>query len=210
MDKNWVVYLVRCFDGSLYCGITNNLEKRLSAHNSGIGARYTRSRRPVELVGTSSKLTKSDALKLEYRVKKLPAGKKLFELTKGEGTMAKNIEKDLLDIKKEIKAVSKTIQALAKSIDSFTKANSSKPKTVKKKAPVKKKAATKKPSPKKPAKKTDRDVVLGFIQRTKKGINTATLVKKTGFNQKKVANIVFQLKKQGKIQSPEKGVYSKA
>ena len=124
--------------------------------------------------------------------------------------MAKKIEKDLLAIKKEIKAVSKTIEALAKSIDSFTKANSSKPKTVRKKAPVKKKVAAEKPSAKKSAKKTDRDIVLGFIQRTKKGINTATLAKKTGFTPKKIANIVFQLKKQGKIQSPEKGVYSKA
>jgi putative endonuclease len=210
VDNNWVVYLVQCSDGSLYCGITNDLHKRLSAHNSGTGAKYTRSRRPVELAGTSSKLTKSDALKLEYRVKKAPAGKKIFELTKGEGMMAKNIEKDLLAIKKEIKAVSKTIEALAKSIDSFTKANSSKPKTARKKAPAKKKAASEKPSPKKPAKKTDKDIVLGFIQRTKKGINTASLVKKTGFNQKKVANIVFQLKKQGKVQSPEKGVYTKA
>ena len=80
MGKNWVVYLVRCSDGTIYCGITNNLEKRLSAHNSGTGAKYTRSRRPVELIGTSSKLTKAEALKLEYRVKKVPAKKKIFEL----------------------------------------------------------------------------------------------------------------------------------
>jgi hypothetical protein len=50
---------------------------------------------------------------------------------------------------------------------------------------------------KKPAKKTDRDVVFGFIQRTKKGVNTAMLVKKTGSNPKKIANIVFQLTKTG-------------
>jgi len=82
--RRWVVYLVRCSDGSLYCGITNNLKHRLLIHNSGKGAQYTRSRRPVELVGSSSVMTKSDALKLEYRVKQVPASKKIFELTKEE------------------------------------------------------------------------------------------------------------------------------
>ena len=50
------------------------------AHNSGRGAKYTRSRRPVELVDTSSAMTKSDALKLEYRVKHVPASSKYHEL----------------------------------------------------------------------------------------------------------------------------------
>jgi len=82
MDKRqWVVYLVRCSDESLYCGITNNLKNRLIAHNSGRGSKYTRSRRPVELVGASFAMTKSDALKLEYRVKQEPAGSKYYELT---------------------------------------------------------------------------------------------------------------------------------
>jgi len=49
-------------------------------HNSSRGAKYTRSRRPVELVGASSAMTKSDALKLEYRVKHVPAGSKYYEL----------------------------------------------------------------------------------------------------------------------------------
>ena len=80
--QEWVVYLTRCSDGSLYCGITNNLENRLAAHNSGKGAKYTRYRRPVNLVGVSSKMTKIEALKLECRVKRVPAGKKLSELSK--------------------------------------------------------------------------------------------------------------------------------
>ena len=80
VTKKWIVYLVRCSDESLYCGITHNLKNRLIAHNSGRGAKYTRSRRPVELVGTSSAMTKSDALKLEYRVKHVPAGSKYYEL----------------------------------------------------------------------------------------------------------------------------------
>lgn len=80
-EKKWVVYLVRCSDNSLYCGISNHLKSRLSEHNSGKGAKYTRSRRPVKLVGFSPAMTKGQALKLEYRVKKLPADKKLPELT---------------------------------------------------------------------------------------------------------------------------------
>jgi putative endonuclease len=80
MRKKWVVYLVRCSDNSLYCGISNDIESRVTEHNSGKGAKYTRSRRPVELIGTSDEMTKSDALKLEYRIKRLPADEKLLEL----------------------------------------------------------------------------------------------------------------------------------
>jgi len=79
-ENKWIVYLLRCSDESLYCGITNNLKNRLIAHNSGKGAKYTRSRRPVVLVGASFAMTKSDALKLEYRVKHVPAGSKYYEL----------------------------------------------------------------------------------------------------------------------------------
>jgi putative endonuclease len=80
-EKIWVVYLVRCSDNSLYCGISNDIRSRLIEHNSGKGARYTRSRGPVELVGIGSEMTKSEALKLEYRIKQLPADKKIAELT---------------------------------------------------------------------------------------------------------------------------------
>ena len=59
-DKTWGVYLARCSDNSLYCGVSNDIKSRLIAHNSGKGARYTRSRRPVDLVGISSEMTKSD------------------------------------------------------------------------------------------------------------------------------------------------------
>ncbi|MDP3286388.1 MAG: GIY-YIG nuclease family protein [Desulfobacterales bacterium] len=82
VNKKWVVYLIRCSDKSLYCGITNNLKNRLAAHNTGRGARYTKSRRPVELAGASSEMTKSDALKLEFRVKQVPPGSKISELRK--------------------------------------------------------------------------------------------------------------------------------
>ena len=79
-NHEWVVYLLRCVDDSLYCGITNDLESRLSKHNSGKGAKYTRSRLPVQLVGVSSEMTKNEALKLEYRLKRIPAAGKLAEL----------------------------------------------------------------------------------------------------------------------------------
>ena len=65
--KEWVVYLVRCVDESLYCGITNDVEKRLVAHNSGKGAKYTKSRMPVDVAGVSSKMTKSEALTGLYK-----------------------------------------------------------------------------------------------------------------------------------------------
>ena len=82
-DKQWVVYLVRCADESLYCGITNNIKRRLVVHNSGKGAKYTQSRIPVEVVAVSSKMSQSEALKLERQIKKTPAAKKNDEL-KGE------------------------------------------------------------------------------------------------------------------------------
>jgi len=73
----WYVYMVRCSDGTLYTGITNDLEKRIAAHNSGRdGARYTRSRRPVKLVYSEQAESKSSAASLEYRIKRLPRRKK--------------------------------------------------------------------------------------------------------------------------------------
>jgi predicted GIY-YIG superfamily endonuclease len=68
---SWKVYLLRCSDDSLYCGTTTDVERRLHEHNNGTGARYTRSRLPVQLVWRSDELTKSDAFKEEYRIKRL-------------------------------------------------------------------------------------------------------------------------------------------
>ncbi len=113
--RQWVVYLIRCSDESLYCGITNDLKNRLAAHNSGRGAKYTRSRRPVELVGASSEMTQSDALKLEYRVKQLPAGKKNLELSTGKFQMTMGLKKDL-------QAVCKTLEVLVDKTESLLKA----------------------------------------------------------------------------------------
>lgn len=66
----WHVYILRCADGTLYTGVTNDLEGRLKAHNSSkTGARYTRSRRPVVLVYKERKRNKSYALKREAEIK---------------------------------------------------------------------------------------------------------------------------------------------
>lgn len=70
-------YMVRCSDGTLYTGWTNNLEKRMEAHNSGRGAKYTKSRRPVELVYYEEFTQKSDAMSREARLKQLGRAEKL-------------------------------------------------------------------------------------------------------------------------------------
>ncbi len=72
---NWV-YLLRCADGSLYAGWTNNLEKRVKTHNEGAGAKYTRGRRPVKLVYARGFNTKSEAMAEEVRLKKLQKSQK--------------------------------------------------------------------------------------------------------------------------------------
>lgn len=67
----WFVYIVECSDGSLYTGITNNLERRLLTHNNGKGGKYTRTRLPVELKASFEVLNRSEASKEEYRIKQL-------------------------------------------------------------------------------------------------------------------------------------------
>lgn len=73
----WLVYILRCSDGSFYTGVTNHLEKRLMGHNRGTASKYTRSRRPVTLLATSVEMNKSEALRLEMKVKKVPKAKKI-------------------------------------------------------------------------------------------------------------------------------------
>jgi len=80
---DWRVYVVRCSDNSLYCGIAKDIKTRIALHNEGKGSKYTKSRRPVKLVAVSPKMTKSNALRLEYYVKKLPGSKKADVCRKG-------------------------------------------------------------------------------------------------------------------------------
>ncbi len=77
MDKVWYVYILRCRDGSLYCGIANDVAARLEVHRSGKGAKYTRGRGPLELVYTEECADKSTALKRELEIKAMSREKKL-------------------------------------------------------------------------------------------------------------------------------------
>ncbi|QGX41150.1 GIY-YIG nuclease family protein [Permianibacter aggregans] len=75
--SNWFVYLLECQDNSVYCGITDNVERRMAVHAAGKGARYTRSRPPKKLLGCCRCDSRSAALKLEIAIKKLkPAAKR--------------------------------------------------------------------------------------------------------------------------------------
>ncbi len=119
------------------------------------------------------------------------------------------LKKDLQSLNKDVKALGKTIDKLIKEFDKGKKATVSKKATAKparlkttKKAPAKKAL-----SKKRPAKLTATDQVLKIIKGSKRGVNTATLMKKTGFNQKKVTNILQRTYKQGKIKRVGKGIY---
>ncbi|MBI5429154.1 MAG: GIY-YIG nuclease family protein [Nitrosomonadales bacterium] len=81
MAGNWVCYLLRCADDTLYCGITNDLEKRIAAHNAGTASKYTRVRVPVELAYAEPCADRSAASKREMEIKNLSREKKLM-LTK--------------------------------------------------------------------------------------------------------------------------------
>ena len=119
--------------------------------------------------------------------------------------MATNLKKDLVAVNKGLAALANKIEKMVAAVDKVDKPKAAPPK------PAKKKVAVKKPAEKKTARKvTAADTVLAIIKRSKKSVNMAALMEKTGFNQKKVANIVFKLRKQGIIKSVTKGVYLKA
>ena len=75
--SSWFVYIVRCSDGTLYTGITTDLLKRVTAHNSKRGAKYTATRTPVVLVWSQPSETRSTAAKEEWRIKQLSRTEKL-------------------------------------------------------------------------------------------------------------------------------------
>jgi len=114
---------------------------------------------------------------------------------------------------KEVDSLAEKLDGIAKErLDEKAKAKPSRKAPAKPKKVVEKKVVAKKDVKKAVAKKpvTAVDTVLGIINTSKKGVDTATLTKKTGYNRKKVANLVFKLKKQGQIKSVGKGVYLKA
>ena len=153
-------------------------------------------------------MTKSEALKLEYRIKQLSANKKISKL--------KGKENEMTILKKDLQALNKDIQALGKKMEKLITAveKGETTKVVKKttaklvKAKITKRApASKASAKKKTAKLTATDQVLNIIKRSKKGVNAATLMTKTGFDLKKVRNILQRTYKQGKIKRADKGIY---
>ena len=77
MEKGWYLYILRCRDGSLYTGITTDVQTRLEAHRAGKGAKYTRGRGPLELVYSENCGDHSAALKREFQVKALSRAEKM-------------------------------------------------------------------------------------------------------------------------------------
>lgn len=75
-EGDWTVYLTRCSDNTLYCGITTDVERRMLEHNCGRGARYTRSRTPIKLVYTECHLDRASASRREYEIKQLTRDEK--------------------------------------------------------------------------------------------------------------------------------------
>ena len=83
MNKQWHLYIVRCSDNSLYTGITTDLERRVLEHNtSNKGSKYTKTRRPVELVYNETHTDRSTSSKRESEIKKLSRGDKLKMINK--------------------------------------------------------------------------------------------------------------------------------
>jgi pantothenate kinase len=118
-------------------------------------------------------------------------------------------EETKMTMTKDLQTISKELTKLVKQIENLTaaleKAEKSKAKSVK--TNTKPKAVITKKASAKGGKKTDTDKLLAIINRSKKGVDTATLMKKTGFDQKKVRNMLNRTYKQGKIARVEKGIY---
>lgn len=91
MESVWYLYILRCRDDTLYTGITTDVEKRLEAHRSGKGAKYTRGRGPLELVYREECSSHSDALKRELKIKALPRQEKI-KLMETCRKMSENME----------------------------------------------------------------------------------------------------------------------
>ena len=82
MENTWKLYILRCADGTLYTGITTDVERRFAEHSSGKGAKYTRGRAPLELVYSEDCGDKSTALRRELEIKAMTREEKLKLITK--------------------------------------------------------------------------------------------------------------------------------
>ncbi len=88
--KEWSLYVLRCGDGSLYTGITKDIESRLKQHQKGKGAAYTRTHLPVQLVYSESEFTRSEALIREAKIKRMPRPKKEALISASARTLPSN------------------------------------------------------------------------------------------------------------------------
>ena len=126
----------------------------------------------------------------------------------------RELDKVLKVLSDGMKALAQGVETIAKKVDALAKAQrADKPSPRPSSEPSTKQAVKKTPkktAPKKEEKQTATGTVLQIISRSKKGVDTATLKKKTGFNDKKIHNVIYKLKKKGVIKSKEKGVYVKA
>ena len=124
----------------------------------------------------------------------------------------KKLKQDLIAVNKELKALVKKTESLMKAVDRVEKAQAAKPKKASPKKAIKPKVVTKvagkiTPTKKRSVKPTDTDKVLNIIKRSKKGVTIQTLIKKTGFDDKKIRNMIFRATKMGKIKSVSRGIY---
>ena len=124
----------------------------------------------------------------------------------------KKLKQDLTTVNKELKALVKKTESLMKAVGRIEKAETAKakkapPKIAPKAKAVKKVAAKNAPAKKTKSKLTATDEVLNIINRSKKGVSVKAIIKKTGFDQRKIANILFRVSKMGKIKSMSRGVY---
>jgi len=120
----------------------------------------------------------------------------------------KALKKDLQSVVKSLKLLTKQTEQIAKALGKLETSRPVKKRPiVKSKKKIVTKKASKKTSAKKATPKTATDTVLSIIKRSKRGLNTAALEKKTNFDAIKVRNIIFRLKRQGKIQSKSRGIY---
>jgi hypothetical protein len=133
----------------------------------------------------------------------------LYNILLSRQILISKMEKEnKMTITKDLQAISKELMKLVKQTEKLTAAlgKAEKPKAKSIKPKTRAKVVAKK-VPVKAAKITDTDKVLAIVNRSKKGVDTATVMKKTGFNQKKVRNILFRTYNQGKITRAEKGIY---
>ena len=124
----------------------------------------------------------------------------------------KELDVFLKTVVEGMKVMAQGIETLAEKLETIAKSRMDEtPKRKAKAKPARKAPAKpkKKPVAKKEKPTTAAETVLSIINKSKKGVDTATLIKKTGYNKKKIANLVYKLRKQGKIKSEEKGVYLK-